>query len=110
MAKDDYFVIVYQLLKYLYDCLKTGEKPEQELLSACRFSIPVGYWGYIVTSLWEDGMIKGVRPIPTKDGIVLGNLSDMMITPKGIQYLFENSLIEKVKNTLRDVKDIVSFI
>lgn len=22
MAQDDYFVIVYQVLKYLYDCLK----------------------------------------------------------------------------------------
>ncbi len=24
MAKDNYFVIVYQVLKYLYDCLKRG--------------------------------------------------------------------------------------
>ena len=29
MAKDDYFVIVYRLLKYLYDCLKKSEKPNE---------------------------------------------------------------------------------
>lgn len=27
MAKDDYFVVVYKILKYLYECLKKGEKP-----------------------------------------------------------------------------------
>lgn len=31
MARDDYFVIVYQLMKYLYECLKRGEKPEVAL-------------------------------------------------------------------------------
>lgn len=34
MAKDDYFYIVYQVLKYLYDCLKTGGTPDIELLSS----------------------------------------------------------------------------
>ena len=32
MAKDDYFVIVYRLLKYLYDCLKKSSKPNAEVL------------------------------------------------------------------------------
>ena len=40
MAQDDYFVIVYQVLKYLYDCLKKGEKPEVCNLQASRYSIP----------------------------------------------------------------------
>ena len=37
MAQDDYFVIVYQVLKYLYECLKKGEKPE-----ACRLTAVLG--------------------------------------------------------------------
>lgn len=28
MSKDDYHVLAYQLLSYLYDCLKAGERPE----------------------------------------------------------------------------------
>lgn len=40
MAKDDYFVIVYQVLKYLYECLKKGEQPESSYLRAGRYSIP----------------------------------------------------------------------
>ena len=31
MAQNDYFVIVYQVLKYLYECLKKGEKTRSVL-------------------------------------------------------------------------------
>lgn len=30
MAQNDYFVIVYQVLKYLYECMKLGVEPELE--------------------------------------------------------------------------------
>ena len=47
MAQNDYFVIVYRVLKYLYDCLKKGEKPEAEYLVASTYNIPENYWIYI---------------------------------------------------------------
>ena len=107
MARDDYFVIVYQVLKYLYDCLKKGEKPEKALLNEDEYSIPKRYWEYVLLSLLEEGYIQGIRPINTKSGIAWGNIEDVIITPKGIEYFFENSMIQKVKKTLKDVKDIV---
>ena len=39
MAQNDYFVIVYQVLKYLYECLKKGEKPEACYLTASAYNI-----------------------------------------------------------------------
>ena len=33
MAKDDYHVIVYQILAYLYQCLKTGKDVDSKMLS-----------------------------------------------------------------------------
>ncbi|MBS4462826.1 MULTISPECIES: YjcQ family protein [unclassified Facklamia] len=110
MAKDDYFVIVYQLLKYLYECVKCGVKPDPEKLTAMYFNVPDNYWAYILISLKDDQYIKGIKTIPTKDGILFSDLSDLMITPKGIQYLFENSLLEKAKKTLKDLKDVVPFL
>lgn len=107
MAKDDYFVIVYQLLKYLYDCLKTGVRPNTEKLTSQYYRVNERYWTYIMTSLLDDNFVKGVKFINTKDGIIVNDISAIMITPKGIQYLFENSLFEKVKKTLKEVKDIV---
>lgn len=32
MAQNDYFVIVYQVLKYLYECLKKGENQKRVTL------------------------------------------------------------------------------
>lgn len=40
MAQNDYFVIVYQVLKYLYECLKKGEKPEACYFTASAYNIP----------------------------------------------------------------------
>ncbi len=51
MSRDDYFVIVYQVLKYLYDCLKKGERPDKDLLNEDEYSIPKQYWEYILISL-----------------------------------------------------------
>ena len=28
MAKNDYFVVAYRILTYLYECFKAGEKPD----------------------------------------------------------------------------------
>ena len=109
MARDDYFVIVYQLMKYLYECLKKGEKPEVDHLQASYYSIPKNYWEYIVVSLSQAGYIAGILISPSKDGVVFGDLQDTIITPKGIEYLFENSLIEKAKRTLKDVKEMIPF-
>lgn len=106
MAQNDYFVIVYQVLKYLYDCLKRGEKPEVCYLRASRYSIPENYWQYILISLINEGYIAGIKPVETKGGVLLDDLQETIITPKGIEYLFENKLFEKVKRTLKDVKDI----
>lgn len=110
MAKDDYFVIVYDLLTYLYDCLKSGRRVDMAELTAERYGIPESYWLYILDSLLEQGFAQGYRFRQTKFGIVHIDLGDMQISPAGIQYMFENSLFEKTKKTLKELKDTVPFI
>lgn len=110
MAKDDYFVIVYQVLKYLYECLKKGEQPEPSYLRAGRYSIPENYWAYIVISLINENYITGITQTQTKNGVIFDSLEETIITPKGIEYLFENSLLEKAKRTLKDAKEIIPFV
>ena len=110
MAQNDYFVIVYRILKYLYDCLKKSEKPEVEYLAASIYNIPENYWAYILLSLINEEYVKGIVVNHTKDGVIFGGLQEAVITPKGIEYLFENSLIEKAKRTLKEVKDMIPFV
>ena len=70
MAQNDYFVIVYQVLKYLYECLKKGEKPEICYLTAAAYNIPENYWQYIILSLITEEYVKGITVNNTKDGIL----------------------------------------
>ena len=60
MAQNDYFVIVYQVLKYLYECLKKGEKPEACYLTASAYNIHENYWQYIILSLITEEYVKGI--------------------------------------------------
>lgn len=76
MAQNDYFVIVYQVLKYLYECLKKGEKPEACHLTASAYNIHENYWQYIILSLITEEYVKGIAVNHTKDGVLLGDLPD----------------------------------
>lgn len=110
MAKDDYYVIVYAILKYLYDCLKTDDKVDFRVIEAATFDIPFNYWCYIIESMQNMNLIDGLAMVDTKDGRLIQHRGRTRITPDGIAYLFENSMIQKVKRTLKDVKDIIPFV
>ena len=110
MAKDDYFVITYKLLKYLYSCLKSSIRPSMEILDARYFAIEELYWEYIIKHLYNDGYIEGVEFIPVggaSDTIMKIYHDSIGITPKGIQYLEENSIFEKVKAIAKDISAII---
>ncbi|MDY6065274.1 MAG: YjcQ family protein [Finegoldia sp.] len=113
MAKDDYFVIVYKILAYLYTKLKSGEaiEPEYLMYDGVLFDINRKYWTYIVADMVESGYITGLSNVRVADDNYLKyKLRDCEITPKGIEYLCENSTLEKAKKFLKEVKDITPFI
>jgi hypothetical protein len=111
MSKDDYYVIAYRFLKYLYDCLKQSKSPNIEVLDAEFFDIDDEYWEYIIKNLYEEGFVEGITLVPVlnrKNPLIKG-LNNIRITPKGISYLFENSLFQKIKGTVKDIADILPF-
>lgn len=110
MAKDDYFVIVYKILDYLYFCLKSGKTPEAEMLmfDGGLFQIHREYWVYIFDNLVKDGYISGIHNVRVGNGYYISRqIPCCMITPKGIEYLMENSMMKKVVETLKDIKSIM---
>jgi hypothetical protein len=110
MAKDDYFAIAYQLLKYLYQCLKAGKKPNRDVLCAEFFEINQTYWEYVIRYLTKDGYIKCTHYMVEKEYRVgMGGIKDAEITPKGIQYLEDNSAFQKVKGIVKDIAEIIPF-
>lgn len=117
MAKNDYHVIVYYLLSYLYDCLKRGRPLDRNVirLEAYPEEIDPGYYRYILDHLLKDGLIEGVsiHEVPIlgqRNASQLRGLDDMCITPAGIAYLQENSMMKKAYETLKAMKEIIPFI
>lgn len=102
MAKNDYSVIVCIVLSYMYKCLKQGEHVDVELMNPKALEIPDSYWTYIIRNLEADGYIEGVLFQKYKGGEVLQFEDCFNITPKGIEYLQENSFIKKAKETVKD--------
>lgn len=113
MAKDDYHVIVYQILSYLYQCLKKGADVDERMIvhDGPLFRVNKRYWAYILYQLHRTGLTEGVTFI-TVDGMdypLAAELRGIHITPNGIEYLCDNSFMEKAKSFLKEVKEIVPF-
>ncbi|ERJ83182.1 YjcQ protein [Peptostreptococcaceae bacterium oral taxon 113 str. W5053] len=114
MAKDDYQVIVYQILSYLYNCLKKGIdiEPDYLIANGKLFNINSNYWRFIIYNLHKDGLIDGISLVYTWGDKYphINDLTNIGITPKGIQFLTDNSFIQKSKELLKDVKGIIPFV
>ena len=113
MAKDDYHVIVYKILAYLYTMLKEGKNAEPEMLryDGELFQINEIYWAYIIENLIKEGYVEGiVLSKPWQEGMVIKNLDHARITPKGIEYVTDNHFMKKAMDFLRDIKSITPFV
>ena len=110
MAKDDYYVIVYQVLAYLYQCLKKGTPVDVEMLKPKKlYDINEKYWLYIMEHMQAEGLVEGVEIRQYIGSEKHVDFADVQITPAGIGYLLDNNLLAKAKKFLKDINEIVPF-
>lgn len=109
MAIDDMRVIMYKILRYLYDCNKNGRTPRfEDMCHHCKlFRVQHDYWAQIVMELMDLGYIKGFSRIATKDGINIQMQDGARISLAGVEYLEENSTMQKVKDFLGEAFEIL---
>ncbi|WP_105117550.1 YjcQ family protein [Streptococcus suis] len=112
MARDDYHVIIYQILSYLYQQLKRGKEIDVKMLVAngTLFQINENYYMFIIESLLSEGLIAGPVVDETMSGKFIDGLESTQITVKGIEYLMDNTFLNKAKRFLKDVKEVTPFI
>ncbi len=113
MAKDDFDVIVFKILSYLYSCLKNGARVDVcNLREVLKVNIPDSYWEYIIRELCYSGYVEGV--ILFKNIFVLDdriNIQDnFKIKPEGIYFLSENSRMDKAKKFLQDARECLFWV
>ena len=107
MAKDDFDVIQFRILSYLYKQLKSGEPVEPEMIrhDSKNCEINETYWKYILVSMQEEGLIRGLKKgkgSSDYDGIE-DQLKKLQITPKGINLLSDNPMVEKVEKLIKGI-------
>lgn len=111
MAKDDYFVISFKILAYLYAVLKG-----KEFFSKQKYDKAIGkkelneeYLNRIYKMMSDDGLIEEV--VFTKAWgnvyIPLFEENELQITSKGIQFLEENDSMKKAGKFLQDKADVI---
>lgn len=63
----------------------------------------------IIETLLDEGYLTGIKISKSKTGNIVMFMSPRL-TIKGMEFLQENSTMQKIKNGLKDVKDITPFI
>jgi hypothetical protein len=106
MAKDDYNVVVFKILTYLYACLKRITLFDEDVFKQIidKQKIADEYLTDILHMMTEEGMIIGL--VFTKawgNTYILANeYGDMKITSSGIEYLNVNGTMSKIKDAVKD--------
>ena len=112
MAKDDYDVIVYRMLVYLYGCLK-GKQVYDERTFRAAVKKDVSIEEYFVRALnmmQGEGLVRGLVIARAWGNVYIltSDMSEAEITAEGIRYLKENGTMKKVGDALREAADMIA--
>lgn len=90
MASDDFEVVAFKILSYLYRCMKGGKKVD---IAALRQLVGCNeaYFGAVARSLQSKGYVEGF----VFDSPSLAVMSDPAITMDGAIYVGENSCMRR---------------
>lgn len=109
MARDDMHVVMYTILKYLYDCLKGGVRPDVSKFSATALGINDLYWEAIVADLVNRGYVRGVTVYHSQDRDRV-QMINPSVTIEGVEFMMENSLMRRALDFLTETKSAIPFI
>lgn len=107
MKKDDYFIVAYRILAYLYGCMREGKKPDLDDVSFQKLNIPERYWVDVLESMADEGFVKGISFSEWLGDAVSVKTDRPKITMAGIQFMQENTAMGRAKAFLKELKEII---
>lgn len=104
----DNFKIIYRILKHLESAMDFAHT-DKEAISHQRLNISYERWEQLLIMLQVNGYIEGILYTQTlsDDKPHLVEPIRPRITLKGLEYLNENSMMQKAANLLKGIKDTV---
>jgi hypothetical protein len=105
MAKDDYDVILFKVLLYLYACFKGKAFFRDDVFrEVVGKAIPDAYLIRILMTAQNESLIEGLTFMRVwgNEYILTSQYTDMAITPEGIHHLEDNGKMRQVKTFLTE--------
>ncbi len=100
MKSNSYARVAFKILKYLNGCYENGLDANGDKLNARMLEISDQQFYQTMKMLSDDGYVKDVR-----FRNVLNRSRNWHITSQGIQYLEENSLMQKAYKVVKEDDD-----
>ena len=102
----DNFKAVYKILSTLE---KAMDLPEFDihLISTEKLGISQERWCRYMEMMADVGYIKGIEMYVDITGELNVDAKDMRITLKGLEYLQENSIMQRMYNAAKGIKEVI---
>lgn len=102
----DNFTAVYKILSALE---KAMDYPEFDIRDIGPDVLGVSHerWARYIEMMADTGYIKNVAVKRTITGDTLIDAKNIRITLKGLEYLQENSIMRKIYNTAKGIKEVI---
>ena len=107
MPRDDYFRIVYEILKELYIAMKDGEPVDPIKISADSLGINQRYRDNVLGKMLKENLVEGFKIKKYVSGTEISGIENIDITHDGIAFLKNNSEMKKVVNYLMKIGETV---
>ncbi|MGN0506644.1 MAG: YjcQ family protein [Lachnospiraceae bacterium] len=102
----DNFKAVYRILSQLEQDMD-NPKCNLDSISYEQLGVSKERWAKYIEMMSDVGYIKGAQVKRNIYGELLIDCSDMKITLKGLEYLQENSMMQKIYKTIKGVAEII---
>lgn len=102
----DNFKAIYKILTSL-EAQMDLEKVNPDLFSPEILSVSKERWNKYIEMMADTGYIKGVRIFKSATGETIVKCEEIQITLKGLEYLQENTVMRKIYNAARGVKEVL---
>lgn len=105
----DNFKAVYKILSTLEKAMDLPEF-DIKLISAEKLGVSEERWCRYIEMMLDVGYIKGVEMYIDLTGELNVEAKDMRVTLKGLEYLQENTMMRKVYNAAKGIKEVFPVI
>lgn len=102
----DNFKFIYKILRTLESAMDYHEFDISQI-SAEKLGITSERWARYIEMMCDVGYIKGIRVYKDVSGDIEVEDNGIRITLKGLEYLSENSIMQRMYKAAKGVKDLI---